>query len=194
MEQIEQIKIAIKQHKTNQLFTKSGLKPLFIAHPEARIVIVGQAPGLKAQTSQKPWDDASGLRLMNWLGVDEQEFRSPELFAHIPMDFYYPGKSKSGDLPPRKDFARLWHPQLLACMPQVKLTVLIGRYAQSYYLKHMTKHNLTHTVHSYQDYLPDYFPLVHPSPLNFRWFIKNPWFEETTVPRLRQEVRKIISK
>lgn len=182
----------IAAHDTNLDFTEAGLKPLFSIHEKARIAIVGQAPGTKAQTSGIPWNDLSGERLMTWLGVDEAQFRDPRLFAHIPMDFYYPGKGKSGDLPPRKDFAKLWHGRALELMPDIELTILIGQYAQRFYLGSRRKRILTDTVHSFSEYLPEYFPIVHPSPLNFRWFMKNPWFEEVLVPELQQTVSKII--
>jgi uracil-DNA glycosylase len=155
-------------------------------------MIIGQAPGIKAQKSGLVWDDASGNRLMDWLGVTEDQFRDPRIFAHIPMDFYYPGKGKSGDLPPRKDFAPLWHARLVELMPNLQLTILIGSYAQKYYLPNRQR-TLTETVRNYQAYLPTYFPVVHPSPLNFRWFAKNEWFEEELVPVLRQAVAEILA-
>ena len=109
------------------------------------------------------------------------------------MDFYYPGKGSHGDLPPRKGFADLWHPQLLALMSDIQLIILIGTYAQKYYLGKNRKANLTETVRSYTDYLPTFFPLVHPSPLNFRWQAKNPWFEIQILPALQKKIREIIN-
>ncbi len=109
------------------------------------------------------------------------------------MDFYYPGKGKSGGLPPRKDFARTWHPQIIAEMPNVKLIVLIGAYAQKYYLKEKSKSNLTETVRSYKDYLPEFLILVHPSPLNARWLKKNPWFEESLIPNAKKLIKKVLA-
>lgn len=108
------------------------------------------------------------------------------------MDFYYPGKGKSGDLPPRKAFAPKWHPRILARMPAVRLTVLIGKYAQEHYLADRVARNLTETVRSWRDFLPDFFPIVHPSPLNFRWQAKNPWFSSEAVPELRRRVAEIL--
>lgn len=169
-----------------------GFMPLFVASSQSKIIVIGQAPGIRAQTSGKPWDDPSGLRLMAWLGVTEAQFRDPSLFAHIPMDFYYPGKGKGGDMPPRKDFASLWHTRLMDLMPDVKLIILIGQYAQKYYLPGK-KRSLTDAVRDYRTYLPDYFPLVHPSPLNFRWHAKNEWFEKEVVPALRETVAQIIA-
>ena len=185
------IRKEIIAHKSNQQFTKNDYKPLYLASSSSKVVIIGQAPGFKAQESCIPWDDASGERLISWLGVSEKQFRDPEIFALIPLDFYYPGKSKSGDMPPRKDFASLWHRRLLDLMINVKLTVLIGSYAQKYYLDDKKK-NLTQTVQNYKEYLPKYFPIVHPSPLNFRWHAKNRWFESEVVPDLQKTIAKIL--
>ena len=170
-----------------------GYAPLYTAGSGARIVIVGQAPGVKAQELQKPWSDKSGEALRSWLGVSESQFYDPDTVALLPMDFFYPGKGKSGDLPPRKGFAEKWHPQLLALMPNVQLIVVIGVYAQKYYLGKSAKRNLTETVRAFREYMPKYFPLVHPSPLNFRWQAKNPWFLEEVVPELRRRVREVLS-
>lgn len=182
----------IIDHESNQLHTAQGFLPLFSASADSRVVIVGQAPGIKAQTSGLVWNDASGVRLMSWLGVNEVQFRDPHIFAHIPMDFYYPGKGTSGDLPPRKDFARLWHTRLLDSMPNIELTILIGAHAQQYYLPNRER-TLTETVQNYASYLPNHFPLIHPSPLNFRWFAKNPWFDTDVVPALRKRINEIIN-
>lgn len=190
---IQQLRQMIAAHETNQAYSDIGYEPLFSASPNAKIVIVGQAPGVHAQTSSKPWDDASGRRLISWLGVSETQFRDENIFAHVPMDFYYPGKGTSGDLPPRKTFAPLWHEQLFNLMPEVKLTILIGRYAQTYYLPDNKHRTLTDTVKHYQDYVPQYFPIVHPSPLNFRWHTKNRWFEKDVTPVLAQMVNEIIA-
>jgi len=185
---IEAIREAISVDAANARFQSQGIGPLFAAHPKARLVVVGQAPGIKAQTAGIPWGDESGRRLMQWLGIEETVFRDITKVSLLPMDFYYPGKGKSGDLPPRKEFAARWHPQLLAHMPQASLIVLAGKYAVDYYLGKNARKNLTETVRAYQDYLPRYFPIVHPSPLNFRWHLKNPWFMEEVVPALQQSV------
>lgn len=179
--------------ESNAEFSNRDWRPLFTASESSRIVVIGQAPGIKAQTSGVPWDDKSGDKLIEWLGITGNQFRDPSIISILPMDFYYPGKGKSGDLPPRKDFAAHWHPQILEQMPQVELIILIGSYAQRYYLGKDVKRNLTETVHSYEEYLPEYFPIVHPSPLNFRWQAKNPWFELDVVPILQQEVAGIIN-
>ena len=170
-----------------------GYTPVYTAGPNAKIVIVGQAPGRKAQESMKPWNDVSGQLLRQWLGATDEQFYDPDQVALIPMDFYYPGKGAHGDLPPRKGFAEKWHPLLLEHMPHVELTILIGAYAQKYYLGKSAKRNLTETVHAYEEYLPTYFPLVHPSPLNFRWHARNPWFETTVVPELSRRTARILA-
>lgn len=194
MTHLEKIFQDIVHDPSNELFTAAGHQPLYAASRHAKIVIVGQAPGRKAQEGALPWGDASGRRLRSWLGTSDAQFYDPGLIALLPMDFYYPGKGVHGDLPPRKDFAPKWHPRILAEMPQVQLTILIGNYAQRYYLGSHVKDNLTMTVRSYREYLPEYYPLVHPSPLNFRWQTKNPWFEQELVPVLRETVVKILKK
>lgn len=177
----------------NATMRAQGYEPVYTAGPRARIVIVGQAPGVKAQATHVPWNDASGISLRKWLGVSDEQFYDPDLIALIPMDFYYPGKGAHGDLPPRPEFAPRWHPLLLALMPDVQLTILIGAYAQKYYLGAHAQSSLTETVRAHESYLPTYFPLVHPSPLNFRWRTKNPWFETDVVPVLAERVDQIIS-
>lgn len=189
---IAQLYLEIEQHSSNAFFRELGYKPLFLASETARIVIIGQAPGKKAQESGIVWNDTSGERLIRWLGVTEETFRDPRIMSHLPMDFYYPGKGVSGDLPPRKTFADMWHAKVMHQMPAAELIILIGQYAQQYYLGKSAHHNLTETVRNYGDFLPAYFPLVHPSPLNFRWFNKNEWFESTVVPALQARIRQIV--
>lgn len=176
----------------NKEYTANDIMPLYQAQAEAKVIIIGQAPGRLAEESHMVWNDKSGDTLRDWLGISRDEFYSSSEIAHLPMDFYYPGKGKTGDVPPRKDFAKLWHPQLLALMPNVELILLIGNYAQRYYLGSKRKKNLTETVKSYQEYLPKYFPLAHPSPLNFRWLKKNPWFEQMVIPALQQKIKNVL--
>ncbi|WP_281704021.1 uracil-DNA glycosylase family protein [Aggregatibacter kilianii] len=193
MPTLSQIKNAIMADPQNRTFTERGIEPLFAAPTSARINIVGQAPGVKAEQTRLYWNDKSGDRLREWLGVDRETFYRSDLFAVIPMDFYYPGKGKSGDLPPRKGFAEKWHPQILADLPNIELTILIGQYAQKYYLPENTL-NVTETVQNYAKFLPHFLPLVHPSPRNQLWLAKNPWFEQEVVPRLQQRVQEILSR
>ncbi|WP_195405260.1 uracil-DNA glycosylase family protein [Streptococcus constellatus] len=194
METLEDIKKAIIVDPQNQVYTERGIEPLFAAPKSARINIVGQAPGIKAQETRLYWNDKSGDRLREWMGVDYDTFYHSGYFAAIPMDFYFPGHGKSGDLPPRKGFAEKWHQQILELLPDLELTILIGQYAQKYYLHQKGTVKLTDTVKHYQDYLPEYFPLVHPSPRNQIWLAKNPWFAEQVIPDLQANVQQIISR
>lgn len=191
-DKINKIRLEITQHKSNSEMLNKGFLPLFTASRKSKIIIIGQAPGATAQVSGIPWNDKSGERLVEWLGVTEKQFRNPEIVSLVPMDFYYPGKGKSGDLPPRKDFAPMWHKRLLDLMPDAKLIVLIGRFAQNYYLPDNRYKTLTETVRNYEDFMPAYFPIVHPSPLNFRWFAKNKWFESELVPVLKETIAGIL--
>lgn len=182
----------IKQCTICQNHLPLGPRPVVSAHKNSKIVIIGQAPGTKVHASGIPWDDASGKQLRNWLNVTDQQFYNPENFAIMPMGFCYPGKGASGDLPPRPECAPQWHEQLLNKMPNIELVILIGMYAQNYYLKDHAKKTLTETVANYQGYLPKYFPLPHPSPRNRFWLTKNPWFEVEVLLQLKKRVSKII--
>lgn len=189
---INQIRQTIIKDEMNQEFIKLGYEPLFVADKNSKILIIGQAPGISAQQKMMAFKDASGDRLIEWLGVTEKEFRNPKNFAILPMDFYYPGKGKTGDKPPRKEFAQKFHPLLINEMKDIQLTLLVGKYAQDFYLKTIKKKNLTENVRSFRDFLPEYFPLVHPSPLNFRWINKNPWFMSEVVVYLQKIVKEIL--
>ena len=192
MQEIQKLMKKIEADSQNIEYTKAGIKPLFSAPRSAKILIVGQAPGIKAQESRLFWNDQSGDNLRAWMGVERDFFYQSDLFAVVPMDYYYPGKGKSGDLPPRKGFAEKWHAETLALMPDIELIILVGKYAQDYYLKNTKEKNLTETVKAYKEYLPKMFPLVHPSPLNRRWMAKNPWFEEDVLPEFKKRVQEII--
>ena len=146
------------------------------ASTSAKILIIGQAPGSKVHASDIPWDDASGRLLREWMQVDDATFYNAKKIALMPMGFCYPGKGKSGDLPPRPECAPLWHQSLLTLMKNIQLTILIGQYSQRYYLKDKLKTNLTETVRSFKEYLPDYIPFPHPSPRNRIWLKRNDWF------------------
>ena len=169
-----------------------GPNPIIRATTKSRILIIGQAPGIRVHNSGIPWNDPSGERLRNWLKVSSETFYDPENFAIIPMGFCYPGKGKSGDLPPRKECAPQWHERLLEAMPEIKLTLLIGLYAQKYYLKSTAGKNLTETVRQFENYLPDIIPLPHPSPRNIRWFKQNPWFEADLLPVLKIKIQEAL--
>lgn len=167
-------------------------RPVLQASASAKILVIGQAPGAKVHQTGVPWDDASGKQLRKWMGVDTEAFYNANKIALIPMGFCYPGKGKSGDLPPRPECAPQWHRILLERMNNIQLTILIGQYAQQYYLKELQKENLTATIAAHKEYLPDYLPLPHPSPRNRFWLSKNPWFEENVVPYLQQRVQDIL--
>lgn len=161
--------------------------PVLRASPSSRVLIVGQAPGTKVHATGIPWNDPSGDRLRNWLQMDRETFYDEQRIAIIPMGFCYPGKGKSGDLPPRKECAEQWHRALLELLPELELILLVGQYAQAYYLPNRKK-TLTETVKHFAEYGPLFFPLPHPSPRNQLWLKKNPWFEEEVVPELRRRV------
>ena len=188
--EFEQLKKDIMLDVDNKVYSDKGIEPLFSAPRTAKILIIGQAPGIKAQESRIFFNDKSGVKLREWMGIDNELFYNSGLIGVVPMDFYYPGKGKSGDLPPRKNFAHKWHPRVLELMPDIRLIILVGKYAQDYYLKDEKEKNLTETVKNYKKYLPKYFPIVHPSPLNFRWQAKNPWFLEEVVPVLKKMVEE----
>ena len=193
LKNLDEITSSIIADPQNKDFTERGIFPLFSAPKTARINIVGQAPGLKAEQTRLYWNDKSGDRLRDWLGVDYDYFYNSGMFAVLPMDFYYPGKGKSGDLPPRSGFAEKWHPQILENLPNIQLTLLIGQYAQKFYLSD-NKNNVTETVKNYQKFLPHFIPLVHPSPRNQFWIERNPWFGEKVIPDLQKLVKRIINE
>ena len=167
-----------------------GPRPIVIANASARLLIIGQAPGMRVHESGIPWNDPSGDRLRQWLAIDRDQFYSDTRLAIMPMGVCYPGKGRSGDLPPRKECAPQWHARLLAQMPAVDLVLLIGQYAQNYYLQDNFK-NLTDRV---QNYPPNskFFPLPHPSPRNQMWLRRNPWFECDVLPRLRERIAPLL--
>ncbi|MEM7575547.1 MAG: uracil-DNA glycosylase family protein [Bacteroidota bacterium] len=170
-----------------------GPRPVLRAHPESKIIVIGQAPGTAVHASGIPWDDPSGDNLRKWMNISTEDFYDERKLAIIPMGFCYPGRGKSGDLPPRKECAPKWHADLFAALPQVQLILLIGQYAQKYYLpKAQRKRTLTDTVRHFQDYLPRYFVLPHPSPRNNIWQAKNPWFKDEVVPSMEEWVHGVL--
>ncbi len=169
-----------------------GVRPVLQIHPEAKILIAGQAPGRKVHESGVPFDDASGDRLRDWIGVTREVFYDPKLIAILPMGFCYPGTGKSGDLRPRPECTPAWRTQLLSHLPQLEVTLVIGQYAQAY---HMPKEQstLTEKVRNWQAYWPGMIPLPHPSPRNNIWLGRNPWFEQELLPMLRQRVAEVLA-
>ncbi len=175
-------------------FLKEGVNPVLTASVNSKIVIIGQAPGRIVHKTGIPWNDKSGDNLRKWMGVDKATFYDTSLFALMPMGFCYPGTGKSGDLPPRKECAPLYHEHLLHKMPDVQLILLVGQYAQNYYLGTKTKKTLTETVKNFREYLPKFLPLPHPSPRNNIWQAKNPWFREQVVPELNLIINELIKE
>jgi uracil-DNA glycosylase len=171
-----------------------GPKPILAGNTKSKIAIISQAPGRIAHESGIPFMDQSGRNLRNWLGVDEATFYNEDYFAIAPMGFCYPGKGKGGDLPPRPECVVTWHDQLFAMLEGLELKLLIGQYSQKAYLGSHRKSTLTETVRSFNDYLPEFFPLPHPSPRNGIWMRKNPWFEKEVIPALQEKVRPLINR
>ena len=169
-----------------------GPKPLVQADSAAQILLVGQAPGSKTHEKGRPFDDASGKRLRDWLGVTEDQFYDPRLFAIIPMGFCFPGTGKGGDMPPRPECAPAWRKPLLEALPNIKLTLVLGQYAMNWHLGERKSKTLTETVKRWQEFWPDHLPLPHPSPRNIRWFKANPWFEADVIPVLQDRVRELV--
>ncbi|MCI2959878.1 uracil-DNA glycosylase family protein [Pediococcus pentosaceus] len=184
----------IMQDPQNAIYTAQGWHPIYSINPQAKILIVGQAPGKKVQDTEIMWNDQSGDRLRAWMRISRDTFYNSGDIAVIPMDFYYPGKAKSGDVPPRKEVAEKWHQKMLDIMPNIQLTLLIGSYAQKHYLNVPRSTTTTNLVQNYRNFLPEYFPLVHPSPRNNIWLAKNPWFEQEVVPELQKIVQNILKK
>jgi len=168
-----------------------GPRPVFQIDPRARILIAGQAPGRRVHESGVPFDDPSGDRLRDWMGVSREMFYDASRIAILPMGFCYPGTGKSGDLPPRPECAEAWREEIMRNLGNVRLTLVIGQYAQKWHLQ-SSQRNLTETVRAWQDHGRGVMPLPHPSPRNNRWIKKNPWFIESLLPALRQSVRDAI--
>ncbi|MEX0960388.1 MAG: uracil-DNA glycosylase family protein [Burkholderiales bacterium] len=169
-----------------------GPKPILRALPSARLLIVGQAPGRRVHETGVPWNDPSGDRLREWMQLDRAVFYDESRIAIIPTAFCYPGTGPGGDLPPRPECAPLWHPRLVPRLVELQIALLVGGYAQAYYLGDRRKRNLTETVRHWRSYLPHFLPLPHPSPRNRIWLKTNPWFEEDVLPFLRNVVRQLI--
>jgi uracil-DNA glycosylase len=169
-----------------------GPRPVLQADVRARILIAGQAPGRKAHASGVPFDDASGERLRQWLGVSCEQFYDPKLVAILPMGFCYPGTGSSGDLPPRRECAPQWRARLLQAVPNIEFTLVIGLHALPWHLPDTAASSLTDTVRAWREYWPAVLPLPHPSPRNNIWLKANPWFADEVVPALQARVRSLI--
>jgi len=170
-----------------------GPRPVLRVSTTARVLIVGQAPGRRVHETGIPWNDPSGDRLRAWLEMTREQFYDERHIAIVPAGLCYPGSGPRGDAPPRPECAPLWHPKLRPLMPKIRLTLLIGQYAQAYYLGARRKKSLRETVQAYREYLPEFLPLPHPSPRNQLWLKQNPWFEQEVIPLLRLRVRDALA-
>ncbi len=190
---INQLKQSISNCTICKEHLPLGPRPVCTFNTKSKIAIIGQAPGTKVHASGIPWDDQSGENLRNWLSVSNEQFYNTDLFAIVPMGFCYSGKGKTGDLPPRKECAPQWHEQIFNQAKDVDLFLLIGKYAQDYYLKG-DKQTLTNRVKSFDQYLPNYFVLPHPSPRNNIWMKKNEWFKKDVIPALKLIVQEKLKR
>ncbi|MGD8112524.1 uracil-DNA glycosylase family protein [Vibrio sp. TRT 17S01] len=191
IEGLEQLLKQVRMCKVCDRNLPLGANPVIQASPTARLLIIGQAPGTRVHQTSIPWNDPSGDRLRDWLQLDQDDFYNSQNIAIMPMGLCYPGKGKNGDLPPRKECAPLWHQKVLSMMPHVGMTLLIGQYAQNYYLNKKPK-TLTETVKQWQTWAPSYLPLPHPSPRNTLWLKNNPWFEAEVLPFIREYVHSYL--
>ena len=182
---------SVNECRLCESFLPLGPRPVVQLNPRAVILIAGQAPGICVHKSGVPFDDPSGDRLRDWLGLSKDVFYDSARVAILPMGFCYPGTGKSGDLPPRPECEQAWRNQLLAHLPNVRLTLVVGQYAQRWHLAN-TGVTLTETVRAWRDYAPDVFPLPHPSPRNNVWLKKNPWFAQSLLPALDRAVNAAL--
>jgi uracil-DNA glycosylase len=188
---LEALLTAVRACRACEAHLPLGPRPVVSASPTARILVVGQAPGLRVHQSGIPWNDASGERLRTWMGVDKQGFYDESRIAIIPMGYCYPGRGDGGDLPPRPECAALWLDLLLARLPRIALTLLIGQHAQRHFLGPRRKRSLAETVEAWEEYAPAYLPLPHPSPRNQPWLQRHPWFEQELLPVLRARMHAL---
>ena len=168
-----------------------GPRPVFLVGKGARLMIVGQAPGRRVHQTGIPWNDPSGDQLRAWLRMDRAQFYDARRVAIVPTGLCYPGSGERGDLPPRPECAPLWQPRFRAALPGIRLTLLVGMHAQAYFLGRRRKKSLAQTVRAWREYLPEFFPLPHPSPRNRLWMKNNPWFVKEVLPALRRRVRAL---
>jgi len=182
----------IRQCRVCEAELPLGPRPIVSASHESRILIMGQAPGSRVHETGIPWNDPSGIRLRDWMGISDEDFYDATKVALVPMGFCFPGTGKGGDLPPRPECAELWHERLLGQLKSIKLTLVIGQYAQKYKLGAKYKKTLTDNVKSWRDFTPNCIPLPHPSPRNNRWLAKNCWFEEEVIPYLRRRTKTLL--
>ncbi|MFH6988750.1 uracil-DNA glycosylase family protein [Flavobacterium collinsii] len=189
---MEELLEQIKNCRVCEDYLKDGVNPVVAVSRKSKIVIIGQAPGRIVHNTNIAWNDKSGDNLRNWLQIDKTVFYNTDKIALMPMGFCFPGTGKTGDLPPRPECAPLWHEKVLKLMPDAELVLLVGQYSQKYYLGKNVKSTLTETVQNFEDYLPYFFPLPHPSPRNNIWQAKNEWFQDVVLPQLREKVKDIL--
>lgn len=192
MTSIETLLQEVAQCRLCEAHLSLGPNPVLQINQAARILIAGQAPGVKVHESGIPFDDASGDRLRSWMGLDKAIFYDASQIAILPMGFCYPGRGKSGDLPPRPECAPAWRERILESLPNLKLTLAIGKYAQAWHLPDAEYSTLTSLVQNWQSCPPDVIPMPHPSPRNNIWLKKNPWFEKSLVPQLTKRVQMAL--
>ena len=188
---LDALLVAVRNCRACEVHFPLGPRPVLRAAGAARILIVGQAPGVRAHTTGIPWDDPSGERLRGWMGVDKDVFYDESRIAIIPMGYCYPGRGSGGDKPPRRECADLWLDQLLGWLPRIELTLLIGQYAQRHFLGRRRKPSLAETAKAWREYAPQYIPLPHPSPRNQPWFKRHRWFARQLLPELRVRIRAL---
>ena len=190
---LDALLLAVRGCRVCEAHLPLGARPVLQAHERARILVVGQAPGRRVHETGIPWDDASGERLRAWMGVDRRTFYDAATIAIIPIGLCYPGRGGGGDLPPRRECASLWLAPLLARLPRVETTLLIGSHAQRQFLGSRRKRSLTETTRAWREYAPRFAPLPHPSPRNQPWFARHPWFESQVLPALRARVKALVA-
>ena len=186
---LEALLAAVRGCRACEAHLPLGPRPILQASETARILVVGQAPGARVHETGIPWNDPSGERLRAWMGVEKSAFYDESRIAIIPMGYCYPGRGRDGDMPPRRECATLWLDQLLARLPGIELTLLVGQYAQRHFLGRRRKNSLAATVQAWREYAPEFLPLPHPSPRNQPWLKKHPWFESELLPMLRTRIR-----
>lgn len=188
---LERLLAAVRKCRACEGQLPLGPRPVLRAGETARILVVGQAPGVRVHVTGTPWDDPSGERLRTWMDLGTDRFYDESQIAIIPMGYCYPGRGNGGDLPPRRECATLWLDQLLAKLPRIELTLLIGLHAQRHFLGNRFKRSLTETTKAWGEFAPEYLPLPHPSARNTPWFKRNPWFEHDLLPVLRERIRSL---
>ena len=194
MESLKELLWKVRACRTCVPHLPYGPRPVLRLRETSRLLIIGQAPGTKVHDSGIPWDDASGDRLRSWLDIDHDAFYDERRVAIIPMGLCYPGRHvNGGDLPPRRECAPLWHTRLLSHLPEVSLTLLVGSFAQRYYLGQSCGKSVTETVCNWQQYMPTFFPLPHPSWRTRGWVTKSEWYETDLLPELRRRIIDLLS-